>query len=183
MLTKQGGWRGINATTNNNNRLFQCWSLFDHKNMVLRLLQMKIASMMSPVFLNLVCSTCLWTVWVRSNVGNPGKSQIFWQAMPNKVSSLGGANARVRMSKIWRQWKILCSYRASSEEVDVDEIHVIQCSLKDSLLQRSGQIHGPLEYSVQSWHVHLVEKSEQDWPREKIEDKLHLLKYLESTNL
>ena len=36
----QGGWRGINATTNNNNRLFQCWSLFDHKNMVLRLLQM-----------------------------------------------------------------------------------------------------------------------------------------------
>ena len=119
----------------------------------------------------------------RSNVDNPGKSQIFWQAMPNKVSSLGGANARVRMSKIWRQWKILCSYRASSEEVDVDEIHVIQCSLKDSLLQRSGQIHGPLEYSVQSWHVHLVGKSVQDWPREKIEDKLHLLKYLESTNL
>ena len=49
-----------------------------------------------------------------------------------------------------------------SEEVDVDEIHVIQCSLKDSLLQRSGQIHGPLEYSVQSWHVHLVGKSVQD---------------------
>ena len=122
---------------------------------------------MSLVFLNLVCSTCLWTVWGRSNVDNPGKSQIFWQAMPNKVSSLGGANARVRMSKIWRQWKILCSYRASSEEVDVDEIHVIQCSLKDSLLQRSGQIHGPLEYSVQSWHVHLVGKSVQDWPREK----------------
>ena len=43
--------------------------------------------------------------------------------------------------------------------------HVIQCSLKDSLLQRSGQIHGPLEYSVQSWHVHLVGKSVQDWPR------------------
>ena len=38
--SNQGGWRGINATTNNNNRLFQCWSLFDHKNMVLRLLQM-----------------------------------------------------------------------------------------------------------------------------------------------
>ena len=53
----------------------------------------------------------------RSNVDNPGKSQIFWQAMPNKVSSLGGANARVRMSKIWRQWKILCSYRAFSSWV------------------------------------------------------------------